>query len=194
VAEGERDRLMSHDADGIEEYDNPLPGWWVWTFWLTVVFSAGYYAWYELGPGPSVVALYEREMTEVAARKAGRAPATGTAGDASLVALARNAEAMTAARQLFETRCAACHGPQGQGLIGPNLTDDYWLHGGTLLDIQRVVENGVPEKGMIPWKGALQPKEIDALAAYVSTLAGTNPPNPKPPQGVRRAAAGGAGS
>jgi cytochrome c oxidase cbb3-type subunit 3 len=188
MAEPERDRLLSHDADGIEEYDNPLPGWWVWIFWLSIVFSVGYWGWYELGPGPSAIALYEAGERAAAEQEARRAAAAGVATVTSLRALARDAAAMTTARQIFETRCAACHGPQGQGIIGPNLTDDYWIHGGGLLEIRRVIENGVPDKGMVPWKGALSPREIDAAAAYVSTLAGTNPPNPKPPQGVRLAA------
>jgi cytochrome c oxidase cbb3-type subunit 3 len=188
MTDPERDRRLGHDADGIEEYDNPLPGWWVWIFWATIVFSVGYWGWYELGPGPSVIALHEAEERAAAEQEARRAAAAGAATVASLRALAKDAAAMAAARQVFETRCAACHGPAGQGLIGPNLADEYWLHGGDLLEIRRVIENGVPDKGMVPWKGALSPREIDMAAAYVSTLQGTNPPNPKPPQGVRAAA------
>jgi cytochrome c oxidase cbb3-type subunit 3 len=188
MSEGERDRVLGHDADGIEEYDNPLPGWWVWIFWATIAFSVGYYAWYQLGPGPSAVAVYEEEVKLAAAREARQAAAAGSPTEEALRALARDARAMAAARQVFETRCVACHGPQGQGLIGPNLTDEYWLHGGTIVDIRRVIEEGVPDKGMIPWKGALQPQEIDAVSAYIASLAGTSPPNPKPPQGDKVAA------
>jgi cytochrome c oxidase cbb3-type subunit 3 len=96
----------------------------------------------------------------------------------------RDARAMAAARDTFATRCAACHGPEGQGLVGPNLTDDYWLHGRTLADIRHTIEVGVPDKGMVPWKDQLKPDEIAAVTAYIATLAGSNPPNPKPPQGV----------
>jgi cytochrome c oxidase cbb3-type subunit 3 len=186
----ERDRLLGHDADGIEEYDNPLPGWWVGIFWLTIVFSVGYWGWYELGPGPSIHTAYEAEMRQAAEREARLAAAAGTPTEAALVALGRDAQRMAAARATFETRCAACHGPQGQGIIGPNLTDDYWIHGGGLLQVRAVIENGVPEKGMVPWKGALSPPEIDAVTAYVASLRGTAPPNPKPPQGTRVAAGG----
>jgi cytochrome c oxidase cbb3-type subunit 3 len=189
MSEDGRDRLLGHDADGIEEYDNPLPGWWVWIFWATIAFSVGYYAWYQLGPGPSVLAVYEDEVKRVAEREARQAAAAAAPTEQALRALIGDARAMAAAKQIFESRCVACHGPQGQGLIGPNLTDEYWLHGGTVLDIRRVIENGVPEKGMIPWKGALQPSEIDAVSAYIAKLSGTNPPNPKPPQGVKSAAA-----
>ena len=183
----DRDRLLEHDYDGIKEYDNPLPGWWSWIFVATIVFSLGYYLYYQVGPGPSVIALYEAEMREYAQQQAKAAPAPGEAGGAGeerLRALMKDAKAMTAGKEMFAVRCMPCHGPQGQGIIGPNLTDDYWLHGSTLADIRRTIHDGVPDKGMIPWKDQLKPEEIDAMAAYVATLHGTNPPNPKPPQGV----------
>jgi cytochrome c oxidase cbb3-type subunit 3 len=102
----------------------------------------------------------------------------------SLRALTKDARAMTAAKEVFATRCMPCHGAEGQGLVGPNLTDEFWLHGGTLVEIRRTIHDGVPEKGMVPWKDQLKPDEVSAVAAFVGTLAGTHPPNPKPPQGV----------
>jgi cytochrome c oxidase cbb3-type subunit 3 len=180
----DRDRLLGHAYDGIEEYDNPLPGWWSWIFVVTIVFSLGYYVYYQLGPGPTVVALYEAEMRIAAERQAKLAPAPGAGGEEALRALARDARAMAGAREIFAIRCAPCHGPQGQGLIGPNLTDEFWLHGGTLVEIRRVIAEGVPEKGMVPWKDQLKPEDLSAMAAYISTLSGTNPTGPKPPQGV----------
>ncbi len=180
----DRDRLLGHDYDGIEEYDNPLPGWWTWLFVASIVFSVGYYAYYQLGPGPTVVAQYEDEMRVADERRAALAPPPGTASEASLRGLAGNAGAMAGAKEIFAVRCMPCHGTQGQGLIGPNLTDDYWLHGGTLVQIREIISQGVPEKGMVPWKDQLKPEELDALTAYVSTLHGSNPPNPKPAQGV----------
>ena len=77
-----------------------------------------------------------------------------------------------------------CHGPQGQGLIGPNLTDTSWIHGGKLSEIKNTIENGVLDKGMLAWKGVLSPDEINNVVAYVHSLKGTNPPNPKAAQGV----------
>ena len=192
MSEGERDRVLGHEADGIEEYDNPLPGWWVWTFWATIAFSIGYWGWYQLGPGPTVVAIYDKEMHEAMEQEARAGAMAGAPDEESLRALTKNAAALAGAKQIFETRCAPCHGAQGQGVIGPNLTDEYWLHGGTLTEIRAIIETGVPEKGMVPWKGALQPQEISAVAAYVSTLQGTNPPNAKPPQGEKMAARGAA--
>ena len=92
---------------------------------------------------------------------------------------------MAKAKETFATRCAPCHGPAAQGIVGPNLTDEFWLHGGRLVDISRTISDGVPEKGMIPWKGQLSPEEIHALSAYIGTLAGSRPPNPKPPEGQK---------
>jgi cytochrome c oxidase cbb3-type subunit 3 len=180
----DRDRLLAHEYDGIEEYDNPLPGWWSWLFLATIVFSVGYYLYYQLGPGPTIIAQYDAEARAAAAREAKLAPAAGASGEEQLRALAKDARAMAAAKEIFAARCAVCHGPQGQGLIGPNLTDDYWLHGSTLVEIRRTINDGVLDKGMVPWKDQLKPEEVSEMAAYVSTLHGGNPPNPKPPQGV----------
>jgi cytochrome c oxidase cbb3-type subunit 3 len=181
----DRDRKLGHSYDGIEEYDNPLPGWWSWLFVATIVFSVGYYAYYQIGPGPTILARYEAEMRAADEQQARLAAAAGGAiSEASLRALVKDARAMAAAKEVFATRCMPCHGAEGQGLIGPNLTDEYWKHGGTLVDIRRTIHDGVPDKGMVPWKDQLKPDELSAVAAFIGTLAGTNPPGPKPPEGV----------
>jgi cytochrome c oxidase cbb3-type subunit 3 len=189
MSDDDRDRLMSHGYDGIREYDNPLPGWWVWIFWITIVFSVGYWAYYQIGPGSSVVAVYEAEMREAAARQPA-APSAGAVTDQALLALQKNAGAMAKGKEIFAGRCVPCHGDRGQGIVGPNLTDDYWLHGGRPSEIYHTITEGVPEKGMVPWKTQLSPEEIAAVTAYVGTLHGTNPPNPKPPEGQKVAADG----
>jgi cytochrome c oxidase cbb3-type subunit III len=182
------DRTVGHAYDGIEEYDNPLPSWWVWIFWATIVFSIGYYAYYQLGPGPSVVAEYEAESKASAERAAALAPRTAAVTDEGIVALRRDAGVMAKAKETFATRCMPCHGPAGQGVVGPNLTDEFWLHGGRPVEIAKTIADGIPEKGMIPWKDQLPPEEIRALAAWIGTLAGTSPPNPKPPEGQKMTA------
>ena len=169
----ERDRLLAHDYDGIEEYDNPLPGWWVWVFWL----------YYQLGPGPSIIAQYEADVRDAAARQATVAP-VASMPDEAIVALRKDARVMASAKEIFAMRCMPCHGPQGQGLVGPNLTDEYWVHGRRPTEILHTITEGVPAKGMVPWKDQLKREELPALAAYVLSLAGANPPNPKPPQGI----------
>ena len=86
--------------------------------------------------------------------------------------------------KVFATKCAPCHGPQLQGSIGPNLTDDFWIHGkGTAAEIAQIVRQGVPDKGMPAWEALLKPEEIQQVAVYVAAAKGSNPPNPKPPQG-----------
>ena len=183
MSDSHRDRLLAHEYDGIEEYDNPLPGWWVWIFWATIVFSLGYWLYYQTGPGPSVIAEYDADVRVAKERQATPAPTAGLTDEVILV-LTKNPTAMASAKEMFATRCMPCHGPQGQGLIGPNLTDDYWIHGARPTEILRTITEGVPEKGMVPWKDQLKPEELSAMAAYVVSLAGSNPPNPKPAQGV----------
>jgi cytochrome c oxidase cbb3-type subunit 3 len=189
MSDDDRDRLMSHGYDGIREFDNPLPGWWVWIFWATIVFSLGYWAYYQIGPGPSDVAVYEAEMREAAARQP-VATSSGGVTDQALLVLQKNPGAMAKGKETFAGRCVPCHGDRGQGIVGPNLTDDFWLHGGRPSEIYHTITEGVPEKGMVPWKTQLSPEEIAAVTAYVGTLHGTNPPNPKPPEGQKVAADG----
>jgi cytochrome c oxidase cbb3-type subunit 3 len=147
-----------------------------------------------LGFGPSEVEEYQQEM---AAAKASTSAPAATASQPSApsgsqpanpapggTSLEGNAAAIAAGKETFATNCVPCHGQQGQGIIGPNLTDNYWLHGNTYADIVNTITNGVPDKGMIAWKATLNPEKIRQVAAYVLSLKGTNPPNPKPPQGV----------
>jgi cytochrome c oxidase cbb3-type subunit 3 len=187
----DRDRLLAHDNDGIEEYDNPLPSWWSRLFVATIVFSVGYYLYYQIGPGPSLIAQYEQEMREHAQQQAALAPPAGAAGvsEDTLLALTKDPKAMAAGKQMFAVRCVPCHGPQGQGIIGPNLTDDYWLHGRTLLDIRRTIHDGIPDKGMIPWKDQLKPTEIDAMTAYGHCTAPSRRTPSRPRSQPRREAA-----
>jgi len=183
VSDHEQDRLLDHDYDGIQEYDNPMPRWWLWVFYATIAFVPIYYfAPGNIGAGPGKVAAYE---AEVAAYEASRpAPAAGMASDESLRALVADASALELGQVTFVQHCAACHRPDAGGLIGPNLTDDAWLHGDAPSQIHATIVNGVLEKGMPGWERLLQPEQVDAVTAYVLSLKGTNPPSPKPPEGV----------
>jgi cytochrome c oxidase cbb3-type subunit 3 len=176
---------MDHEYDGIREYDNPLPRWWTLIFWATFVFSLGYVVHYHLsGRGQSVSAEYAADMREAREQDAKRALGDKPTED-GLAKLVANAQVMSDAKVLFAERCAQCHGDSGQGTIGPNLTDDYWIHGkGALLDIYQVVADGVPEKGMPAWSRQLAPIEVAKLSAYIGSLRHTNVPG-KPPQGTR---------
>jgi len=179
----DKDRILEHDYDGIREYDNPLPGWWMFLFWATIVFSVWYGVYYELGHGESVTQQYDREMLALYDVQTKQLLKLGPITDQTIEGFAAKTDMMASARGLFAQRCAVCHGNQGQGNIGPNLTDDYWLHGGKPTDVFHTITEGVPAKGMIAWKSQLAMGEILALSAYVQTLHGTSPPNAKAPQG-----------
>ena len=193
----ERDELLDHEYDGIREYDNPLPKWWLWLFYGTILFAAFYLPWHWLGYGLSGPREFEQEVAE-AQRLHPEATAPVTPHDPSkphpagmpqgsaarpAVAMKADPETLESGKAIFAANCMPCHGPQGQGGIGPNLTDAYWLHGNTTDAIVSTITNGVPDKGMISWKAMLGPQKIQQVATYIVSLKGTNPPNPKPPQG-----------
>lgn len=179
-----QDQLLDHEYDGILEYDNPMPAWWKNIFWGTFVFSLLYLFWYHLGGnGVSVQAAYEADVAEAQALAAAEA-LTQQVSEESLTQLLLDQPSVTAGQEKFTSVCSPCHADKGQGLIGPNLTDDHWLHGkGTLMDIYEVVAKGVPEKGMPPWERQLTPEELRKVVAFVGTLRGTNVPG-KAPEGT----------
>jgi cytochrome c oxidase cbb3-type subunit III len=176
--------MLDHEYDGIKEYDNPLPGWWVKVFWGTFFFSIGYAFHYHVsGNGTSVEAAYESEMAVVRAERARRALGEKVSED-GLSKLMGDAKLMADAKAIFAQRCLPCHGERGQGVIGPNLTDAHWLHGkGTLMDIHQVVSEGIPAKGMPAWNLQLSPIQVRELAALVGSFRGTNLPG-KAPEGT----------
>jgi len=177
--------LLDHRYDDIQEFDNPMPRWWVYIFWATIVFSVLY--WLNvpgIGVGKGSIASYRAEIAAAeaaAARRNANRPAAST--PEQLTALTRDRAAVALGKEVFKRNCAACHRLDGGGQIGPNLTDDYWLHGAAIGQVLATVSNGVLEKGMPPWGKVLKPAQLDAVTAYVVTLRGTNPPNPRPPQG-----------
>jgi cytochrome c oxidase cbb3-type subunit III len=178
----ERDRLIEHSYDGIQEYDNPMPAWWVFVFWATIVFAIFYY----INPGNT--GLGKGRETEYAEDMAGFRAAhpenTGGGNPAALMAVVAKADEVAEGRKIYAGKCAACHAADGGGQIGPNLTDDAWIHGGTIDSIYATVNNGVLAKGMPAWGKLLKPDELSEVVAYVWTLHGTTPAKPKEPQGV----------
>jgi len=179
-----QDQLLDHEYDGIREYDNPLPRWWVWMWAGSAVFSFAYFFHYHLsGNGQSVAAAYEADMQEARENEA-KATLAQPVSEDSLSKLMSDTALMGDAKGLFALRCAPCHGDQGQGVIGPNLTDNAWIHGsGSLTDIYGVVKDGVLSKGMPAWGKQLSPIEVRKLAAFVGTKRGTAVPG-KPPEGT----------
>ncbi len=176
--------LTDHEYDGIRELDNNLPPWWKWLFYASIGFAAIYLVYFHvLGMGPSSGEEYIAEMEAAEVQKAAyQAQLAANMGDAEIPT--EGPEAILAGQSVFIKFCAACHGNVGQGgPVGPNLTDQYWIHGGSRGQILSTIENGVPAKGMVPWKGQLAPTEIQQLASYIISLEGTNPPDGKAPQG-----------
>lgn len=173
--------LLPHEADGIRELDNNLPRWWVWLFNLTIAFAVVYWVYYHvLGTGQIQAAEYAREM-EIGEKIKAVAVARFEGSLASLQPVS-DPVALAQGQQTYKTLCAPCHREDGGGLVGPNLTDDYWIHGSNFVDNLKVIWNGIPEKGMVTWKGVLQPNDIHLVASYIHTLRGTKPPNPKLPE------------
>ncbi len=179
----DQDSLLDHAYDGIQEYDNPLPRWWLAIFWLTIIFSPLYILYFHFGGGLLATEKYDAEMIAFYDRQAEQLLALGDISEGTLVDLTADASMMNGGKKIFQTKCATCHGMFGEGGIGPNLTDQFWLHGAQLMDIYATVRDGVPAKGMLAWERQLRPAELMAVTAYVGTLLGSDPPNPKDPQG-----------
>lgn len=181
--------LREHSFDGIQEYDHRLPRWWLGTFWLTVIFGLGYWLYYSVwheGPNQAESFTHAMQSVEDVARTSQSANAGGAPGAfdaARFVALQADRTAIERGHGTFTKNCASCHGELGQGVIGPNLTDRYWMHGGTPERIAATITQGVPDKGMLAWQGILTTEQILDVSAYIITLQGTSPPNAKAPQG-----------
>lgn len=173
-------RLRVHEADGIQEYDNPLPAWWVWLFIFTVVVGVSYGIHLHFMGGQSLIATLDEARSEMVAHQGGGA--SGDTSEGSEVSM-DDPELIAAGKDLFATNCIACHAVDGGGTIGPNLTDQYWIHGGQAEQIIHTISQGVPTKGMPGWEATLGAKKVNQLAAYVLSLVGTTPANPKAPQG-----------
>jgi len=179
-----RDELLNHDADGIREFDNALPRWWLYGFYFTIVFAIAYYTNYHILSTPlvgraGVVAEYNADV-EAAAKLASNRP---TRPGAAIVPLTDH-DSLEKGRAIFEgptNTCFACHRPDLGGLVGPNLTDDYWLHGCTAAELVRNVSTGFPTKGMLPFGTgkALSDEQLVQVVSYVLSKHGSNPVNPK---------------
>lgn len=174
-------RIMDHSYDGIQEYDNPMPRWWVWSFWATFWFSLAYIFHYWIGNGVSVEQAYETKLAAEKEKAAARAMNVEVSEE-SLASLMDDASSLEAGKQVYMSNCQSCHLDKGQGSIGPNLTDNHWIHGGSLMSIYETVAEGVQAKGMPPWEKTLNPQQLRQVVAFVGTLRGTNVEG-KPPEG-----------
>jgi cytochrome c oxidase cbb3-type subunit 3 len=182
--EKEKDVLLDHDYDGIKELDNNLPPWWKYGFYFTIAFAVVYLLYYHVsGVGKLQEAEYAEEVQIAAQEKAARLLASADNVNEETVIRLTDAEGIAKGKETFTKLCAACHLADAGGQVGPNLTDDYWLHGGGIKNVFKTITYGVPTKGMISWEAQLSPKQIQQVASYVLSLKGTNPAGGKEPQG-----------
>jgi cytochrome c oxidase cbb3-type subunit 3 len=179
----ERVAEFDHDFDGIRELDNRIPPWFTTLFAVTVVFAAVYLLNYHVfGSSKLMIEEYRDEVAAAEIQRRIMLAAGGTVDESTLVALV-DAEAVSRGGDEFKRYCVSCHGNRGEGLVGPNLTDQYWIHGTGVKNVYATIKNGVPAKGMISWQLVFTPKQIQEIASFVLTLQGTNPPNAKKPEG-----------
>ncbi|WP_421978191.1 cbb3-type cytochrome c oxidase N-terminal domain-containing protein [Roseivirga seohaensis] len=182
--EEEQDIMLDHDYDGIKELDNHLPPWWKALFYLSIVYAVIYLmVFHVFKSAPLQEEEYEIEMALAQAAKSNMEQTIVVDFDESNVPFNDDAEALADGKKFFEAQCGMCHKADGGGLAGPNLTDDYWKHGGSMTDIYNVIKNGVPNTAMISWESKLNPIRLQNVASYVKSLRGTNPPGALPPDG-----------
>ena len=181
----EQDVQLDHDYDGIKELDNALPPWWIYGFYFTILFAGVYMYRYHISKS-SPLQVEELAIEKIQAEKDKVAFMATLANNVDETSIAYNptAELLTEGKVIFVKNCVSCHGPEAQGAsIGPNLTDEYWIHKGGIKDIFKTIKNGVQEKGMIPWGQQLSNAQIAAAATFIKSLQESHPTNPKAPQG-----------
>ena len=179
----EEDILLDHNYDGIQEFDNPLPGWWKAIFWGTIIFCVPYTWWYHMADGNTVYDHFEADVAAKEARIAAQPKAdTGAEG---MMALMQDSGALARGKAKYGTLCVACHAGDGGGVtaLGPNLTDDHWKNVKTIDDIVKVVTEGIPGTAMVAQSALLSENEIADVSAYITSLRGTTPADPKDPEG-----------
>ncbi len=173
--------LSNHEYDGIQELNNPMPKWWLWLFYNTIIFAAVYMVRYHvMKTGDLQDEEYAKEMANAAMMMK---PKASKELSASTVTILTDEVSMIAGKVIYDKNCMVCHLTKGEGLVGPNLTDEYWIHGGSIGDIYKIIEVGNPSKGMISWKGQLTPKQMQEVGSFILSMQGTNPPNQKAPEG-----------
>lgn len=181
--EKEADIDLGHEFDGIRELDNRLPPWWLYIFYGTILFAAVYLYFYMFtDKGIRQEQEYEYAMEKGEEMKLAYLATQANAIDENSVE-ALTGDEIAEGQSIYKASCAACHGLAGEGGVGPNLTDQYWIHGGGIKNVFKTIKYGVPDKGMISWQAQLNPAAMQKVASYILTLEGTNPPNQKEKQG-----------
>ncbi len=177
--------LQDHDYDGIQELDNTMPPWLQYIFYFTIVFAICYLWYYNLGKGPTQIDEYNTSVEKAKIEMAAYLQNAAANYDEKTVVLSTEGTVLSAGKGTFSQYCATCHGNNAEGGVGPNLTDDYWIHGGTINDLFTTVKYGVQGKAMAAWNEILTPKQIFEVTNYIKSLHGSNPINSKAPEGTR---------
>lgn len=182
--EQEVDVMLDHEYDGIRELDNSLPPWWKYLFYATIVFAVVYLIRFHItGGGQLSHEEYTAEMQAASEAKAEFIASAGEMISEENVTFLADESSITLGQSIYAGNCATCHGQLGEGGAGPNLTDEYWIHGGGIQNVFKTIKYGVPSKGMIAWQSQFNPEQMQKVASYILTLKGSNPPNAKSPQG-----------
>ncbi len=171
--EYQQDTVMDHEFDGIQEFDNRLPNWWLWLMWGSMVFALIYWVFFHtLGVGVLPVERFEMEMQVAQEVQIARALEAGIDNEFFLM-MSQTEDKVAEGREIFVKHCVACHLDQGQGSVGPNLTDGYWIHGCEPMQMLKTINDGVAAKGMPAWMNQLGPTRVHAVISYVLTIRGT---------------------
>lgn len=182
--EEEADIDLDHEYDGIRELDNNLPPWWLYGFYISIVFAVIYLIRYHVaGTAPLSEGEYQEQMAQAEIQKAEYLKNAANLVDETSVVMLENQGRIKSGAAIFAKNCAVCHAQDGGGGVGPNLTDQYWLHGGAIKDVFSTVKYGVPAKGMVPWKDQLNAGQMQEVSSFIMTLQGTTPADPKEAQG-----------
>lgn len=181
--EREEEIMFDHDFDGIKELDSKVPPWFSWLFILTIIFAIYYMLHYHVfGTGELMYEEYNQEVVAATLEREALMKSGAFVNENTVELLSQPSE-LEAGKAIFEANCIACHASDGGGIVGPNLTDKYWIHGGGIKNVFKVIKYGVVEKGMIAWQTQLNPNQMQEVASYVLSLQGTTPAAPKQPEG-----------
>jgi cytochrome c oxidase cbb3-type subunit 3 len=179
------DSNVNHVYDGIIEQNNAMPTWWVWSFILTVIFGFLYWVHYSLTGGPTLMDEFQADLAAYEQKVAAAQNTAQVETEETLEKYMKNDAFIATGGKIYAEKCSMCHGAELEGKIGPNLVDNFWIHGkGTRMDLVQSVAKGIPAKGMPPWEGMLKANEIKNVVAFLVAKHGTNPPNAKAPEGV----------